>query len=73
VPPGGIHAFTNASSAPASMLMLMTPAADRGAYFTELAEIASSGRTLTDDEWAELHARHDNVMLDDPEIGPRAS
>jgi quercetin dioxygenase-like cupin family protein len=64
VPRGGVHAFTNASGAPASMLMLMTPGADRGAYFAELAEIAASGRDLAADEWAELHARHDNVMLD---------
>lgn len=65
VPPGGIHAFTNVSGAPASMLMLITPGADRGAYFNELADIAASGRVLSDDEWAELHARHDNVMLED--------
>ena len=69
VPPGGIHAFTNASGAPASMLMVMTPGADRGAYFTELAGIASSGRELTDCEWSALHARHDNVMVDDPDAG----
>lgn len=64
VPAGGIHGFTNASGAAASMLMLMTPGADRGAYFSELAEIAASGRDLSADEWAQLHARHDNVMLD---------
>lgn len=65
VPPGGIHGFTNSSGAPASMLMLITPGADRGAYFAELADIAASRRELNDDEWAQLHARHDNVTLGD--------
>jgi quercetin dioxygenase-like cupin family protein len=59
VPPGGIHAFTNNSGAPASMLILFTPGAPREAYFEELAEIASSGRRLSDHEWLELWARHD--------------
>jgi mannose-6-phosphate isomerase-like protein (cupin superfamily) len=63
VPAGGIHGFTNASRAPASMLMLLTPGADRAAYFSELAAIADSGRELSDAEWDEVFARHDNVML----------
>jgi mannose-6-phosphate isomerase-like protein (cupin superfamily) len=63
VPAGGIHGFTNTSGAPASMLMLLTPGADRAAYFTELAAIAASGRELSDAEWAEVFVRHDNVML----------
>jgi mannose-6-phosphate isomerase-like protein (cupin superfamily) len=65
VPAGGVHGFTNASGAPASMLMLLTPGADRAAYFSELAAIAASGRELSDAEWAEVFARHDNVMLPD--------
>ncbi len=44
VPAGGIHGFTNTSGAPASMLMLLTPGADRAAYFAELAHIAADGR-----------------------------
>jgi mannose-6-phosphate isomerase-like protein (cupin superfamily) len=63
VPAGGIHGFTNASGAAASMLMLMTPGADRGAYFDELAAIAAAGRQLSSAEWDEVFARHDNVML----------
>jgi mannose-6-phosphate isomerase-like protein (cupin superfamily) len=59
VPPGGIHAFNNDSGAPASMLVLFTPGAPREAYFEALAEITASGRTLTDEEWLELWARHD--------------
>jgi len=65
VPAGGIHAFINTSGAPASMLILLTPGADRTAYFSELAAIADSGRELSDAEWADVFARHDNVMLAD--------
>jgi hypothetical protein len=65
VPAGGIHAFTNTSGAPASMLMLISPGADQAAYFNELAAIARSGRDLSDAEWTEVFARHDNVMLPD--------
>jgi mannose-6-phosphate isomerase-like protein (cupin superfamily) len=59
VPPGGIHAFSNNSGAPASMLILFAPGAPREAYFESLAEIAASGRQLSDEEWLELWARHD--------------
>jgi hypothetical protein len=38
-------------------------AADRGStrrgYFTELADIRSAGRKLTEEEWIEVWARHD--------------
>ncbi len=64
VPDGGIHAFRNEAGAPASMLILFAPAPPREAYFTELAEIAASGRTLSPDEWTELYARHDQYMVD---------
>jgi uncharacterized RmlC-like cupin family protein len=59
VPPGGIHAFSNNSQAPASMLVLFTPGAPREAYFEELARIVASGRQLTEQEWTALYARHD--------------
>ncbi|WP_030921859.1 cupin domain-containing protein [Streptosporangium amethystogenes] len=59
VPPGGVHAFSNNSGTPASMLVLFTPGAPREAYFEELAEIVASGRQLTQEEWTELYARHD--------------
>jgi len=64
VPPGGIHAFRNRSGAPASMLMLFAPGAPREEYFAELARIGESGRSLSDQEWQELYARHDQVMVD---------
>ena len=63
VPPGGTHAFRNTSGAPASMLMLFAPGAPRERYFTELVEIAATGRTLTAQEWTDLYARHDQYMV----------
>ena len=63
VPRGGVHGFRNDSNADASMLILFSPGSPRENYFRELAEITSSGRTLTDEEWADLFARHDQVNL----------
>jgi mannose-6-phosphate isomerase-like protein (cupin superfamily) len=59
VPEGGVHAFRNESDAPASMLILFAPGVPRERYFQELADIANTGRTLSEDEWTELFARHD--------------
>lgn len=59
VPPGGVHAFSNNSDAPASMLVLFTPGAPREAYFEELADIVATGRQLTPEEWTRLYAEHD--------------
>ena len=63
VPPGGIHGFRNESGSPASMLILFAPGAPRETYFEALAEIRRSGRTLTDAEWTEFYARHDQYMV----------
>jgi quercetin dioxygenase-like cupin family protein len=63
VPEGGIHAFRNESGEPATMLILFTPGAPREGYFEELAEIATAGRQLTDEEWADLYLRHDQYMV----------
>jgi mannose-6-phosphate isomerase-like protein (cupin superfamily) len=63
VPPGGIHAFRNESGEPASMLLLFAPGAPRERYFEELAEIAASGRELSQGEWTALYARHDQYMV----------
>ena len=65
VPEGGIHGFRNDSPTPASMLILFAPGIAREAYFEALAEIGASGRTMTKDDWAELYARHDQVMVED--------
>jgi mannose-6-phosphate isomerase-like protein (cupin superfamily) len=59
VPQGGIHAFSNESGAPARMLILFAPGPPREEYFTELADIRSAGRKLTEEEWVEVWARHD--------------
>ena len=64
MPAGGIHGFTNTAGAPASMLMLMSPGADRGSYFDDLARAAVRTPPPTEAEWDELFRRHDNVMLD---------
>jgi mannose-6-phosphate isomerase-like protein (cupin superfamily) len=63
VPVGGIHAFRNASGAPASILLLFAPGAPREAYFEGLAEIAASGRELSDEERTEFLRRHDQYMV----------
>ncbi|GGO20590.1 cupin domain-containing protein [Micromonospora parathelypteridis] len=59
VPEGGVHGFRNDSDAEAVMLILFAPGIPREAYFRELAEIAAAGRTLSEEEWTDLFARHD--------------
>jgi quercetin dioxygenase-like cupin family protein len=63
VPRGGVHAFSNDSDAAADILLLFAPGASRERYFEELAEIESSGRRLSPEQWTELYARHDQVMV----------
>jgi mannose-6-phosphate isomerase-like protein (cupin superfamily) len=64
VPEGGIHGFRNDDDLPASMLILFAPAPPREEYFRELAAIVAAGRTLTDDEWIQLLARHDQYRAE---------
>jgi len=63
VPEGGIHAFHNESGEPASMLLLFAPGAPREGYFEGLAEMATSGRQLSDEEQMEFFLRHDNHWI----------
>ena len=63
VPPGGTHAFRNTSGSEASKLIVFAPDAPREDYFAELAEIRAAGRNLTNEEWDEVYARHDRVMV----------
>ncbi|HCT80020.1 MAG TPA: cupin domain-containing protein [Micromonosporaceae bacterium] len=63
VPPGGIHGFSNSSDSPASMLIMFAPGLPREKYFEELAEIRRTGRTPSEEEWADLFARHDQINL----------
>ena len=63
VPVGGVHAFKNESGAPASMLLLFAPGAPREAYFEALAEMATSGRQLTEQEYTDFLTSHDQYMV----------
>jgi quercetin dioxygenase-like cupin family protein len=63
VPPGGVHGFRNDADEPASMLILFAPGIARERYFEELAEIRRTGAELSEREWADLFARHDQVNL----------
>ena len=60
---GGIHVFSNQSSAPSRMLILFAPGPPHEEYFQALAEIRSSGRTLTDEDRMALWARHDHYPV----------
>jgi quercetin dioxygenase-like cupin family protein len=59
VPEGGVHGFRNDSDAEASMLILFAPGIARETYFRELADITATGRQLSEEEWTDLFARHD--------------
>jgi quercetin dioxygenase-like cupin family protein len=60
---GGIHGFRNDGDDPAAMLILFAPGIERERYFEELAGIRRTGAELTEQEWADLFARHDQVNL----------
>jgi mannose-6-phosphate isomerase-like protein (cupin superfamily) len=64
VPMGGVHGFRAPSEEPSSMLILFAPGAPREKYFRELAAIRDAGRELTENEWAEFLARHDQYRAD---------
>ncbi len=59
VPTGGIHGFRNESGAPATMLLLFAPGADREAYFETLADLAGGAR-MSKAERLDFYLRHDN-------------
>jgi mannose-6-phosphate isomerase-like protein (cupin superfamily) len=63
VPPGGVHSYANTSGEATSMLVLFAPGAPREPYFEELATIRDEGCTLSEEEWTELYARHDQFMV----------
>ncbi|HTK44912.1 MAG TPA: cupin domain-containing protein [Patescibacteria group bacterium] len=64
VPRGGIHGFRNDSPAPATFLILFSPGIAREGYFEALAEIGATGRQMSNEDWADLYARFDQVMVD---------
>ncbi len=61
---GGAHGFRNDGDAWTSFLILFAPGIARELFFTELAELRRSGRTLTPEEMTAFYARHDQVMVD---------
>jgi mannose-6-phosphate isomerase-like protein (cupin superfamily) len=63
VPMGGLHGFRALSDEPSSTLILFAPGAPRENYFRELAAIRDTGRTLTDEEWTEFLAQHDQYQV----------
>ena len=63
VPDGGVHAFRNDADEACAFLILFAPGIPRERFFTELAEIRESGRQLSEEEWVEFYARHDQVNL----------
>jgi mannose-6-phosphate isomerase-like protein (cupin superfamily) len=63
VPDGGVHAFRNDGDETSRFLILFAPGIPRERFFTELAEIRDTGRVLSQDEWVEFYARHDQVNL----------
>ncbi|WKN50236.1 cupin domain-containing protein [Nocardioides sp. Arc9.136] len=63
VPEGGVHAFRNESGAAVSMLILFVPGAPREAYFEGLVEMFTSGRDVSQEEYADFCERHDNHFV----------
>ncbi|WP_172386912.1 cupin domain-containing protein [Streptomyces sp. MNP-20] len=61
VPPGGLHAFKNATDEPMSMLMLFTPGAPREEFFERVAEVSQRER----EELKEFRVRHDSYFEED--------
>jgi mannose-6-phosphate isomerase-like protein (cupin superfamily) len=64
VPMGGVHGFRALSDQPSSMLILFAPGAPREKYFQELAAIRDNGQTLTEAEWTEFFAKHDQYRAE---------
>lgn len=59
VPPGGIHAFSNESGGPASMLIHFAPGAPRETYFEGLNGLEN----LSAEEKAAFFVAHDNLYV----------
>jgi hypothetical protein len=45
------------------MLLLFAPGAPREAYFEGLAEMATTGREMSEEEEMEFFLRHDNIWI----------
>jgi len=60
VPVGALHGFRNESPAPATLLNLFVPGADREAYFEGLSSLA----TLSDEERLRFFEAHDSYFVE---------
>ena len=63
VPPQAVHGFYNDTDDVARMLMLFVPGVPREKFFADLNEILTAGRTLSQEEWDEFFAQHDQFMI----------
>ena len=63
VPPQAVHGFYNDTDHVARMLMLFVPGVPREKFFSGLNEIFASGRKLSQQEWDEFYAEHDQFMV----------
>jgi mannose-6-phosphate isomerase-like protein (cupin superfamily) len=66
VPEHGVHGFRNDTRELVSFLVLFSPGTPREEFFGELAEMAASGRRLSEQEMLAFYQRHDQYMVDDP-------
>ena len=64
VPEHGVHGFRNDTNDRASFLVLFSPGTPREEFFTELADMAASGRQLSQNELIDFYQRHDQYMVD---------
>jgi len=63
VPPGMVHGFGNPGSAPATLLLLISPAGVHEAYFRELAAILATPGAPDAAAIGELRARYDTEQV----------
>jgi len=63
VPPGLVHSFGNPGSAPATLLLLISPAGVHEAYFRELAAILATPGAPDAAAIGELRARYDTEQV----------
>ena len=63
VPPGTAHGFGNAGSAPATLLLIISPAGVHEEYFRELAAILAKPGPPDTEAIAALRQRYDTVQV----------
>jgi uncharacterized cupin superfamily protein len=63
VPPGTAHGFGNAGDAPATLLLIISPAGVHEAYFRELSEILARPGAPDTAAIADLRQRYNTVQV----------